>query len=61
MKITLEITNKEYKNWKYFLTKRYGKKLLDKNLFKKAIVELVAQEAQKFLDEEGYTNETLPR
>ena len=43
MKITLEITNKQYENWKYFLTKRYGKKLLARNLFKKAIVELVAK------------------
>jgi hypothetical protein len=59
MKITLEITNEEYEGWKYFLTKRYGKKLLAKNLFKKAIAELVGQEAQKYLDEEGYTNETL--
>jgi hypothetical protein len=54
MKITLEITNKQCQSWKYFLTNRYGKRLIE-NLFKKAITEIVTQEANKYLAEEGYT------
>ena len=48
--IEIELTNKQMREWDYYLSRRYGKGKFLKNKFKMAIMEIVSRQGSEELE-----------